>query len=144
MFVVAVIALVRLTLISASSEMSSPKFSSRQLIVEIFTAWRGHRPTFRSLPAPTRDSLQFLRPSLLQASTPRKESQETPGDSPTSSTRGRRRSHASILDLMARILPGGDEKRKLAVPLRTEAIDDMVSTEVAARTHPNVSLDARF
>jgi hypothetical protein len=112
------------------------------LVVEIYCTWKTREPSVKSLSPVTRESLQmFARAQRRGLPGTREEDGSilSPGAQSPRSDGIMRGSIASVLDMMSltlAVMPSASRGRG-PLPLPTEAIDDLVSTEKAARTHPD-------
>jgi len=106
--------------------------------VEVYTEWQTREPGVGSLSPMTRESLDTFTRAIHEAE-PQLPVGEQGSGSPSRSRRESRprRSIASVLDMMAASLAIGPSGTHGPVPLPSESINDLVSTERAARTHPN-------
>ncbi|KAG8960047.1 hypothetical protein FRC03_007124 [Tulasnella sp. 419] len=109
------------------------------VFMEAYTWYRMRLPGRNSLSPIARDSLENLaRATSLRSRSPSKEEGLSLVSSRLTHSRRPRSSMASILDMMSltlAVMPSTSRTRG-PVPLNTEAIDDRVSTEKAARTRP--------
>jgi len=106
------------------------------VLVETYTELRTREPGVNSLTPATRESLDTFTDVVCYGEM---QAQEPSGSSPSRSRRESRprRSIASVLDMMAASLAVSPSGAQGPVPLPSESIDDLVSTERAARTHPD-------
>ncbi|KAF5392490.1 hypothetical protein D9757_002324 [Collybiopsis confluens] len=104
------------------------------LFVEVYASLKTRRPGRNTLSPITRDSLEtFLNTA--------KSAQRTSVDEASTSVSGPRPrgSMASVLEMMSltlAVMPSSSPT-KSPVPLETETLDDLISTEKAARTNPS-------
>lgn len=113
------------------------------LLVEIVTSRARKRPARRSLPSDVLAALQSFDRRLVSDSgrgasaEPARLAERFDDDAASGD---RRTSLSSILVLLDQFNPASRTVRhqRLPLPLKNEAIDDMVSTELAAATHPQV------
>ncbi|KDQ20481.1 hypothetical protein BOTBODRAFT_308811 [Botryobasidium botryosum FD-172 SS1] len=100
--------------------------------VEVYAEWQTREPGLDSLSPMTRDSLDTYTRAIREG-----EPQTPAGDQGSRRESRLRGSMASVLDMMAASLAVGPLGTHGPVPLPSESIDDLVSTERAARTHPD-------
>ncbi|KAG9015185.1 hypothetical protein FRB94_004304 [Tulasnella sp. JGI-2019a] len=114
--------------------------------VEGYTAHKTRTPGRQSLDVATKDSLDRFQRLSRGRTRPSKD--EEGANLVTSVSLGRRRTRRSIssmLDMMSAILAVPTENlQRGPIPLDTEHIDDMVSTERAARTKPGAPPQITF
>ncbi|CAE6437914.1 unnamed protein product [Rhizoctonia solani] len=115
------------------------------VIVEVYCGYRSRNPPERKFSPIVRDSLATFRRSVRGSKSKRRLTIEEDGTSLVSSPMERggipRGSIASVLDMMSitlNIMPSPN-RPKDAVPVETEDIDDLVSTERAAHTYPGAA-----
>ncbi|CAE7207304.1 unnamed protein product [Rhizoctonia solani] len=115
------------------------------LIVEGYCGYRSRNPPVRKFSPVVRDSLATFRRSVQGSRSKRRLTMEEDGTSLVSSPMERggvpRGSIASVLDMMSitlNVMPSPN-RPKDAVPIETEDIDDLVSTERAAHTYPGAA-----
>ncbi|CAE6487932.1 unnamed protein product [Rhizoctonia solani] len=115
------------------------------LIVEGYCGYRSRNPPERKFSPVVRDSLATFRRSVQESRSKRRLTMDEDGTSLVSSPMERggvpRGSIASVLDMMSitlNVMPSPN-RPKDAVPVETEDIDDLVSTERAAHTHPDAA-----
>ncbi|QRV86749.1 short transient receptor potential channel 7 [Ceratobasidium sp. AG-Ba] len=115
------------------------------LLVEGYCTYRSRTPPERNFSPVTRDSLATFKRSMQGNRGRRRLTIEEDGTSLFSSPQERsgvpRGSIASVLDMMSitlNVMPSANRQRD-PVPIETEDIDDLVSTERAAHTHPDAA-----
>ncbi|CAE6471377.1 unnamed protein product [Rhizoctonia solani] len=115
------------------------------IIVEGYCGYKSRNPPERKFSPVVRDSLATFRRSIQGSRSKRRLTIEEDGTSLVSSPMERggvpRGSIASVLDMMSitlNVMPSPN-RPKDAVPVETEDIDDLVSTERAAHTHPGAA-----
>ncbi|CUA72197.1 Short transient receptor potential channel 7 [Rhizoctonia solani] len=115
------------------------------LIVEGYCGYRSRNPPERKCSPVVRDSLATFHRSIRGSRSKRRLTMDEDGTSLVSSPMERggipRGSIASVLDMMSitlNVMPSPN-RPKDAVPIETEDIDDLVSTERAAHTHPDAA-----
>ncbi|CAE6524811.1 unnamed protein product [Rhizoctonia solani] len=114
-------------------------------VVEGYCGYKSRNPPERKFSPVVRDSLATFRRSVQGSRSKRRLTMEEDGTSLVSSPMERggvpRGSIASVLDMMSitlNVMPSPN-RPKDAVPVETEDIDDLVSTERAAHTHPSAA-----
>ncbi|KAG8704088.1 hypothetical protein FRC09_003778, partial [Ceratobasidium sp. 395] len=115
------------------------------LIVEGYCTYKSRSPPERDFSPVVRDSLATFKRSMHGSRARRRLTIEEDGTSLVSSPMERngipRGSIASVLDMMSitlNVMPSLNRTRD-AVPIETEDIDDLVSTERAVHTHPDAA-----
>ncbi|KAG8689807.1 hypothetical protein FRC11_000472, partial [Ceratobasidium sp. 423] len=115
------------------------------LIVEGYCGYKSRNPPERKFSPVVRDSLATFRRSVQGSRSKRRLTMDEDGTSLVSSPMERggvpRGSIASVLDMMSitlNVMPSPN-RPKDAVPIETEDIDDLVSTERAAHTYPGAA-----
>ncbi|TDL28546.1 hypothetical protein BD410DRAFT_759887 [Rickenella mellea] len=107
------------------------------ILVEIYAHRKTKVPGIKSLSPITRNSLESFGKSARPG---KRRSVDEEGTSLVTSQRSRTRgSIASVLEMMSvtlAVMPSPQQNRG-PVPLETEALDDLTTTERAARTHPD-------